>query len=112
MTKTELKQRFQERITGLIMDGTIKPDSAPELISFLIEVVNEREDFLVTKMAELVFSWEDSMGEEDKTLYTLGIRRAIDVVREVEYKPINGEDFRDFKRPFDLPPRETDDSSN
>ncbi len=103
MTKSELKQRFQERITGLIMDGSIKPDSAPELISFLIETVNEREDYLASRLAELVRDWETSMGDEDKSLYTLGIRRAIDVIRETEYKPISGEDFRDFKRPFDLP---------
>lgn len=102
MNKSELKQRFQERITGLIMDGSIQPDKAPELISYLIEVINEREDYLVARLAELVSTWEDSMGDEDKTLYTLGIRRAIDVIRETEYKPINGEDFREFKRGFDI----------
>lgn len=108
MNRSELKRTIAEHLTGLIMDGTIKPDNAPDLISFIEETIERRETYLVERMAELVRDWESSMGDEDKSLYTLGIRRAIDVVREAEYKPISGEDFRDFKRPFDLPPRPTD----
>lgn len=108
MNRSEFKRTIAEHLTGLIMDGTIKPDNAPDLISFIEETIEKRETYLVERMAELVRDWESSMGDEDKSLYTLGIRRAIDVVREAEYKPINGEDFRDFKRPFDLPPRPTD----
>jgi len=102
MNRTELKQKIAEHLTGLIMDGSIKPDNVPDLISFIEQTITERETYLVAKLAELVEHWETSMGEEDKSLYTLGIRRAIDVVRETEYKPINGEDHRDFKRPFEL----------
>ena len=103
MNRSEIKQRFQERITGLIMDGSIQADKAPDLVSFFSEVLVEREEYLVAQLAELVTDWENSMGDEDKTLYTLGIRRAIDVIRESQHKPINREDFRDFKRPFEIP---------
>jgi len=34
----------------------------------------------VGKLEQMVKDWEASMGEEDKTFYTLGIRRAIDVL--------------------------------
>jgi hypothetical protein len=40
------------------------------------------------------------MGEDDKSLYTLGIRQAVDVLRgdspthAKEYKPLDEEDFR------------------
>jgi hypothetical protein len=106
MNKNELKRAFSEYITGMIMDGTIKPDNAPDLISFIDELLDTRETYIVGKLAELVSSWETTMGDDDKSLYTLGVRRAIDVIRETDYKPINGEDYRDFKRPFDLPNEE------
>jgi len=34
----------------------------------------------VKKLEQMVKDWEASMGEDDKTFYTLGIRRAIDVL--------------------------------
>ena len=103
MTKNEFKQKIAEHLTGLIMDGTIKPDNVPDLISFIDEALNSREQYLINGLAELVRTWEASMGEEDKSLYTLGLRRAIDLIRESDYKPMSGEDHRDFKRPFELP---------
>lgn len=79
-----------------IMDGSIKPDVVPDLISFIEEAIKERDNSLVADLAILTRDWEDAMGPEDKTLYTLGLRRAIDLIRNEKHKPLD-EDKRDFK---------------
>lgn len=101
MNRAELKRVISGHITEKIMDGSLKPDSAPDLISFIDEAIDSREQYLISGLAELVRAWEASMGEDDKSLYTLGLRRAIDLIRESDYKPINGDDVRNFQRPFD-----------
>lgn len=79
-----------------IMDGSIKPDAVPDLISFIEEAIKERDDSLVAGLATLTRDWESAMGADDKTLYTLGLRRAIDLIRNENHKPLD-EDKRDFK---------------
>lgn len=101
MNKLQLKRNIADYLTGMIMDGSLKPDSAPDLISFIEEAIDVREQHLINGLAELAQTWEANMGEEDNSLYTLGLRRAIDLIRESDYKPINGDDVRNFQRPFD-----------
>jgi len=79
-----------------IMDGSVKPDAVPDLISFIEEAFAVRDQKLISDLAILTREWEDTMGSDDKSLYTLGLRRAIDLIRGDERKPL-GEDNRDFK---------------
>jgi len=87
---------ISEYIHGKIMDGSIKPDAVPDLISFIEEAIAVRDQKLISDLAILTREWEDTMGSDDKSLYTLGLRRAIDLIRGDERKPL-GEDNRDFK---------------
>ena len=87
-------------LEGMMMDGTIKPEAVPSLTRFLDEILDGVNDGVIKELVAKVKDWEDTMGEDDKSLYTLGIRQAIDVVRgdkpthAKEYKPIDEEDFR------------------
>jgi hypothetical protein len=56
-----------------------------ELIEKLIDsAVNDWYLDIDQQLSNLVRDWEEKMGDEDKTLYTLGIRRAQDIVRGEE----------------------------
>lgn len=105
MKRSEVKSNIAEHLTGLIMNGDLRPDAAPDLILFINESIETRDQSIIEDIALLVRQWEHAMGEEDKTLYTLGLRRIIDLIREDNYLPMSKEDFREFKRPFDLPER-------
>ena len=82
------------------MDGSIKPEAVPSLTRFLDDVLNEGNEELIKTLVGKIKDWEDTMGENDKSLYTLGIRQAVDVLRgdspahAKEYKPLDEEDFR------------------
>jgi hypothetical protein len=44
------------------------------------------KDEVQDKLLHIIKVWETKMGDEDKTLYTLGVRRALDIVmgREIQ----------------------------
>lgn len=94
--RIEIRKTIAEHLHQKIIDGSINPDVVPELVSFIEEAIKERDDSLVSDLSSLIRTWEDSMGVEDKTLYTLGLRRVIDLVRNESHKPLN-EDQRGFK---------------
>lgn len=106
MKKAELKAIITGHIHGKLMDGSIKPDSAPDLITFIGEAIDNRDQELVNDIADLVRQWEQAMGSEDTTLYTLGLRRIIDLIRDDSHKPTAPVDHRDFKRGWELPDRD------
>lgn len=89
-------------LEGLMMDGSIKPEAVPALTRFLDDVIKGVNEELIKTLVAKIKDWEDTMGEDDKSLYTLGIRQAVDVLRgenpshAKEYKPLGEEDFRPF----------------
>lgn len=94
--RIEVGKIISEHLHQKIMDGSIQPDAVPDLISFIEEAVLLRDQNLINDLADLTRSWEEAMGQDDKSLYTLGLRRAIDLIRGDERKPLD-EDNRDFK---------------
>ena len=107
MNKSEIKRIISEFIQGKMMTGDVRPDGAPDLISFIEEAIDNRDQELINNIVVLIRTWEEAMGKEDKTLYTLGMRRVIDMLREENHKPLSENDYRDFKRPFEVE-RKTD----
>jgi hypothetical protein len=87
-------------LEALMRDGSIKPEVVPSLIKFIDNATSEKNEDLIKTLVQKIQDWEDTMGEEDKSLYTLGIRQAVDVLRgdspthAKEYKPLDEEDFR------------------
>lgn len=87
-------------LEALMRDGSIKPEVVPSLIKFLDDATSENNEKLIKALVEKIKDWEEAMGEDDKSLYTLGIRQAVDVLRgdspahAKEYKPLDEEDFR------------------
>lgn len=87
-------------LEALMKDGSIKPEVVPSLIRFIDDATSENNETLIKALVQKIQDWEDTMGEDDKSLYTLGIRQAVDVLRgdspthAKEYKPLDEEDFR------------------
>jgi len=63
---------------------TVNLEISPEAFQKIKQMVEgESQDVIlekVKKLEQMVKDWEASMGEDDKSFYTLGIRRAIDVL--------------------------------
>lgn len=94
-------------LEDMMRNGSVKPEVVPALIKFLDEVISSDNEELIKTLVGKIKDWEDTMGEDDKSLYTLGIRQAVDVLRgdspshSKEYKPLDEEDFRPKEEPKD-----------
>jgi hypothetical protein len=44
--------------------------------------VAKREEEIIEMMQEMVNQWEADLGDDDRTLYSLGLRRAIERIKQ------------------------------
>jgi len=92
----DIRKVVVDHLQSMVYWKNINASVVPELVGFLDEVLISWEKSLVDELSQKALAWETAMGDEDKSLYTLGIRHSIDVIKGVpenEYQPM-GEDFR------------------
>ena len=92
----DIKKVVADHLQSMVYWKNINASVVPELVGFLDEVFLSWEKSLVDALSQKALTWETAMGDEDKSLYTLGIRHSIDAIKGLpqnEYQPI-GEDFR------------------
>ncbi len=86
MNKKEFRSTIVDNLQNLTYENRITPEVLVEILEHLDRVFEEREQTLVKALSEKISSWEAIVGDEDKSLYTLGIRHAIDIIRESDPK--------------------------
>jgi hypothetical protein len=95
----DIKKVVADHLQSMVYWKNIDASAVPELIGFLDEVFETWEKSIIKELGQKALAWEAAMGDEDKSLYTLGIRHSIDAIRgisEDEYQPLE-EDFRSSK---------------
>jgi hypothetical protein len=91
-----VRKVYVDHLQSMVYWKTIDASVVPELLKFLDEVFDTWEKSIIKELGQKVLAWEAAMGDDDKSLYTLGIRHSIDAIKGLpqnEYQPI-GEDFR------------------
>jgi len=92
----DVRKVYVDHLQSMVYWKTIDASVVPELLKFLDEVFDTWEKSIIKELGQKVLAWESAMGDDDKSLYTLGIRHSIDAIKGLpqnEYQPI-GEDFR------------------
>jgi hypothetical protein len=92
----DVRKVYVDHLQSMVYWKTIDASVVPELLKFLDEVFDTWEKSIIKELGQKVLAWEAAMGDDDKSLYTLGIRHSIDAIKGLpqnEYQPI-GEDFR------------------
>jgi hypothetical protein len=92
----DVRKVYVDHLQSMVYWKTIDASVVPELLKFLDEVFDTWEKSIIKELGQKVLAWESAMGDDDKSLYTLGIRHSIDAIKGLpqnEYRPI-GEDFR------------------
>ena len=74
--------KTNEVIGRLVRDlAMVNPNVPAEKVAAIVDdVLGEWTRTAEIKLVEMIREWEDRMPEDD-TLYTLGLRRALDVIR-------------------------------
>lgn len=77
-----MKDLLRERLMAMASTKEVTPEQFQKIFTVVSETVEQWRSDVITQLENMVQEWESSMGADDKTFYSLGIRRAIDVVRE------------------------------
>jgi len=97
------KQMVADHLQKMVANGKLHPDVVPELVVFIDESIHDWKQLVVQSLEEKVVNWEASMEKNDYSLYTLGLRHAIDEILGVKkgtYKPLGETDMRNFESPL------------
>lgn len=76
----------QDLISTIIKDITVAVVNSDKLTveqiaEAVVTPVNTFVESIENQLTELIKDWEEKMSDDDRTLYSLGLRRALDIVR-------------------------------
>jgi hypothetical protein len=77
----DIKKVVADHLQSMVYWKNIDASVVPELIGFLDEVFETWEKSIIKELGQKVLAWEAAMGDDDKSLYTLGIRHSIDAIK-------------------------------
>lgn len=75
-----MKEQIGSDLRVLVHSGEITPDTLMRVSRIVDDRVEEWRSGIIEQLREMVKEWEESMGDDDQTFYSLGIRRAIDLL--------------------------------
>lgn len=68
------------KLRQLVSERAITPESMLKVSQTVQEGISEWTESVTAQITSMISDWEDSMGEDDKTFYSLGLRRAMDII--------------------------------
>lgn len=80
--RSALAFEFQKSLLPMVAEQLIAPEAAVMLTEKVVEALSDYSEEIAEKLRTMISEWESVMDEDDKTLYSLGLRRAVDIVLE------------------------------
>lgn len=77
---TQPMESINSKLRQLTLERTITPESMLKVSQTVQEGISEWTESVTAQITSMISEWEASMGENDKTFYSLGLRRAIDII--------------------------------
>lgn len=75
-----MKEQIGSDLRVLVHSGEITPDTLLKISRIVEGRVEEWRSGIIEQLRQMIIEWETTMGDEDKSFYTLGIRRAVDLL--------------------------------
>lgn len=84
--RKRLASEFQTALMPMITSGEITVEAAMAIVPMVADMLEQYEDEITDGIEMRYREWEAKMGDDDGTLYTLGLRHAKDIVegKEIE----------------------------
>jgi len=80
--KNSLTTNITEQLHQLTQRGQMTPEALMAVSQVIETNTNSWVESKAQRLEEMITEWEATMEDSDKTLYSLGLRRAVDVIRE------------------------------
>lgn len=76
--------RISDEIRMLVVQHRLSPEAMLDVSGIVYAQTESWKEDVVHEIQKLITNWEETMGESDKSFYSLGLRRAIDVITGVD----------------------------
>lgn len=76
----ELRENIKSSLNVLTRSGVITPEQMIQVLGAVETDISAWSENTSGKLRQMVVDWESTMGDTDESFYSLGIRRAEDVV--------------------------------
>lgn len=73
-------ESVNSKLRQLVLERVINPESMLQVTQTVEEELTEWKKSITSQLNLMIAEWEESMGETDQTFYSLGLRRAIDII--------------------------------
>jgi hypothetical protein len=98
MNRKQLEDVIASQLQSMMMSREIEPGAVPDLMKFIVEALDTWQEAKVNELMDKVKNWEEAFDGTNENLYSLGLRHAIDLIRESDHKPLDEKDYRDTER--------------
>ena len=98
MNRKQLEDVIASQLQSMMMSREIEPGAVPNLMTFIVEALDTWQEAKVNELMDKVKNWEEAFDGTNENLYSLGLRHAIDLIRESDHKPLDEKDYRDIER--------------
>jgi len=100
MKREDYENLVRERLVGMMMEQRLSPDTMMDAMAAVSEMFQQYQHDLTNALIVLVKKWEESFPDGSEKFYELGLRHAIDVVKEIPEGEIHTmeQDYRNFDR--------------
>lgn len=85
-------QPIYNSLTTLLAQKKFDSDTSLDIYQSMKRAMQDLQDAQVSELEAKIQHWEQVSGEADKTLYTLGLRHAIDIIKGQVATDLNGYD--------------------
>lgn len=75
-----INERFLSELRVLVQSGELTPEQMTKVARVFNKENTAWRVAIAAQLRDMVEEWEESMGQDDKSLYSLGLRRAIDLL--------------------------------
>jgi len=77
---TQPMESINSKLRQLVSESVLTPESMLKVSQSAQEGISEWTESITAQITSMIGDWESAMGEDDKTFYSLGLRRAIDII--------------------------------
>ena len=98
MNRKQLDDVIASQLQSMMMSREIEPGAVPDLMTFIVEAIDNWQNSKVEELMGRVRNWEEAFDGTNENFYSLGLRHAIDSIRESDHKPLDPNDYREAPR--------------
>jgi hypothetical protein len=78
----KLTEQTTNELRQLVRSGQMTPETFTSITKIVESNFDNWIDQKIEQIQAMVIDWENNMGDDDKSFYSLGLRRAIDIISE------------------------------